>query len=261
RDRRLYLWYGRSGRIIGKLEGHVDAVTALAFNRSGRLLASGSADREILIWSQPRSSDLAGIDRDHREDPEPEVAHRVKLFGRPNLLLNPAADQKHHFWKRRGLAYVLEQTRGNRCFGIRAGGSFWQDVKLQDAAGKRLLIIGRLSAEKITPDTRHGLPYLFGTFHGGPQGEKQANLIDAKHMFCTAKRPKQWTVAWGAFEIPEGVDRVRVYLNQAVVQGEARYGAYFDDVGVYLFETDQQAADFFDRYRKRDWVGASDSKE
>ena len=39
-----------SGRVVGRLEGHGDAVSCLAFSPDGRTLATGSYDRTVKLW-------------------------------------------------------------------------------------------------------------------------------------------------------------------------------------------------------------------
>jgi WD40 repeat protein len=43
-----------TGKILAKLEGHKGVVTCVAFSGDGRLLATGSVEGEIKIWSLPR---------------------------------------------------------------------------------------------------------------------------------------------------------------------------------------------------------------
>ena len=49
-DKIVRLWEVASGRIVGKFEGHADAVAGLAFSPDGKRLASASYDRSIRIW-------------------------------------------------------------------------------------------------------------------------------------------------------------------------------------------------------------------
>ena len=39
-----------SGRVVGQLEGHRDAVSCLAFSPDGQTLATGSYDRTVKLW-------------------------------------------------------------------------------------------------------------------------------------------------------------------------------------------------------------------
>lgn len=51
KDRSIRLWSGTTGRCYGVGEGHVAAVTAVAFgHRSSGIVASGSADKLLKIW-------------------------------------------------------------------------------------------------------------------------------------------------------------------------------------------------------------------
>jgi len=47
----VVLWDVASGSEIGALKGHGKGVTQVAFSRDGRLLASGSTDNTIKIWT------------------------------------------------------------------------------------------------------------------------------------------------------------------------------------------------------------------
>src|SRR6476469_6815884 len=49
-DKIVRLWEVASGRVVGKFEGHADAVAGLAFSPDGKRLASASYDRSIRIW-------------------------------------------------------------------------------------------------------------------------------------------------------------------------------------------------------------------
>ncbi|HEY3997506.1 MAG TPA: hypothetical protein VGO93_01485 [Candidatus Xenobia bacterium] len=49
-DRLVYLWVGDK---LHKLKGHVLGVTSLAFSPDGSHLASGSRDRQIILWDVP----------------------------------------------------------------------------------------------------------------------------------------------------------------------------------------------------------------
>ncbi len=46
----IKIWDINSGKIIGKLEGHEDATTALAFNADGTALISAAKDNKVILW-------------------------------------------------------------------------------------------------------------------------------------------------------------------------------------------------------------------
>lgn len=53
----LSLWEARSGRMIRRFdESELDTVAGIAFAQDGRLLASGSADRQVRIWDVERGT-------------------------------------------------------------------------------------------------------------------------------------------------------------------------------------------------------------
>jgi WD40 repeat protein/uncharacterized caspase-like protein len=54
----VVLWDVAGGREMGALKGHGKGVTQVAFNRDGRLLASGSTDNTIRIWDQAARREL-----------------------------------------------------------------------------------------------------------------------------------------------------------------------------------------------------------
>lgn len=57
----IEVWEMPAMRHVGTLEGHEDVITALAFSRDGRVLASGAADTSVLLW------DVQALQRSHRE--------------------------------------------------------------------------------------------------------------------------------------------------------------------------------------------------
>lgn len=50
KENSIKIWDFYSGKIIGKLEGHEDATTALAFNQDGSKLVSAAEDGRIITW-------------------------------------------------------------------------------------------------------------------------------------------------------------------------------------------------------------------
>lgn len=49
-DGSIRLWSASSASVIATFNGHKKAVTALAFDKAGARLASGSKDTDIILW-------------------------------------------------------------------------------------------------------------------------------------------------------------------------------------------------------------------
>jgi hypothetical protein len=170
-----------------------------------------------------------------------------------NLLQNPDAELEARHWRALGQATV-EEANGKRLFVVRNGGYFLQDVILPGgAAGKFAVLIGRGSSERINPDGAiTGLPYLYGYMMapGNPEGERILAYLQGQQMRNSATSAGEWVRIWGIFEVPEGTGRIRFFLNQALRQGVPHNGsaARFDDLGLYLFPTEEEAKSFAASY-------------
>jgi len=173
-----------------------------------------------------------------------------------NLLQNPNADLEAQHWRAFGQATV-EEVNGNRCFVVRNGGYFIQDVILrEDAVGQFAVFIGRGSSERINPDGAiTGLPYLYGYMMapGEPNGGRIFAYLQGQQMRSSATSVGQWVKMWGIFRVPEGTGRIRFFLNQALRRGVPHNGsaACFDDLGLHLFSTKEKAEAFVSGYNQR----------
>lgn len=179
-----------------------------------------------------------------------------------NLLQNPDADLGAHHWRGWGQAAV-ESFGGRSVFVLRDQGHFSQDVTLPEGSGLTYaLFIGRGASERINPDGAiTGLPYLYGYMlpaaDAGPgrlaagRGEPVLAYLQGQQMRCTAGFPDEWVLMSGIFRVPEGARRIRFFLKQAERRGVPQNGsaARFDDLGLYLFQTFEEAKAFVAFYR------------
>jgi hypothetical protein len=167
-----------------------------------------------------------------------------------NLLQNPQADMQSQSWRTHGQATVETCATDNPCFVVRSGGYFIQDVSLSsEAIGQYALLIASGSSERINADGAiTGLPYLYGYMMdaGNPRGDYVLDYLQGQNMRALASRENEWVIMWGIFRVPEGTRRIRFFLNQAERKGVPHNGsaARFDDVGLYLFATEQDARAF-----------------
>jgi len=175
-----------------------------------------------------------------------------------NLLLNPNADAYMRHWQAWGDAAIEKSDDGNRYFVVRNKGHFSQDVLLpEDAAGKYVVLTGRASSERVNPDgTITGLPYLYGYMldDSSSRGGRILAYLQGQKMLCSCEEENRAAGLWGVFQVPEEARKLRFFLNQAERRGLPQSGsaARFDDLGLYLFETRQEAESFVKKYIQDD---------
>jgi hypothetical protein len=168
-----------------------------------------------------------------------------------NLLQNPNADLQSQFWRAYGQANVESCATDNPCFVLRNGGYFIQDVNISsDAVGWYALLVARASTERVLTDSGSitGLPSLYGYMMdaGEPRGGRVLAYLQGQNMSPLNVPKNEWVTLWGIFQVPDGTGRIRVFLNQALANGTPHNGSAtrFDDVGIYLFPTKQDAKSF-----------------
>ena len=171
-----------------------------------------------------------------------------------NLLQNPNADLEAQHWRAFGQA-TIEEVNGNRLSVVRnARGYFLQDIVVPEGSvGKFAVLIGRGSSERINPDGAiTGLPYLNGYMMapGRPEGGRIFAYLQGQQMRSSATSVGEWVKMWGVFRVPGGTGRIRFFLNQALRRGVPHSGsaARFDDLGLYLFPTEEEAKSFAASY-------------
>ncbi|HEX8247629.1 MAG TPA: hypothetical protein VF599_05640 [Pyrinomonadaceae bacterium] len=170
-----------------------------------------------------------------------------------NLLLNPNADAESDFWRKSGQANV-EEFNGDKVFVVRNKGGFSQDIVLSEAdANKYAVLIGRGSSERINADGAiTGLPYLYVYFlnEHKPDGSI-IKYLQGKRTLLRIQVKDEWGVMFGVFQVPKGTTGVRFFLHQAERLDVPQNGsaARFDNLGLYLFETEEDALKFVNQYK------------
>lgn len=174
-------------------------------------------------------------------------------FGQHNLLLNSDAKDQAKHWKPYGEAEVGDFD-GDSVFILRNGGYFVQDVKLSPGSnGKYALLIGKTSAQRINPkDSITGRPYLYGymIFDYKPAGSKINTYLQGQRMGHQSLAVDEWSKVYGIFRVADGTEVIRFFLKQASRREDPHDGseARFDNLGLYLFDSETDAASFAERY-------------
>jgi hypothetical protein len=154
----IHLWEPKKAKRLGRLKEHEGDVYALAFSPEGATLASGSADRKVILWrvgaaaastaggSTPAAKSTAPAKKPaEKEKKAPAVVEGplLELPGAKNLVRNPGANLGVTGWKRETDAEASAGAGGNPCLAVKYDGMFWQDVKLAAKAGSYVLVIAR----------------------------------------------------------------------------------------------------------------------
>lgn len=168
--------------------------------------------------------------------------------GPRNLLENPSAADGLTGWRTRGDAKIQDVAL-DLCFVVRNGGTFQQRVALPpDAPGKFVLFIARVSSERVEADITDR-PYLYGITWSAEGRALIYNQGQAMRGIGTV--PNEWATAWGIFLVPENAVAITFDLNQALRRGVPHTGsaARFDDAGLYVFDTRDEAEAFVRSYK------------
>ena len=181
----------------------------------------------------------------------------LRPVGRPkNLLANPSADDGFRGWTPYKETFI-ERVSGDPCFAVRNQGYILQDVALPEGSvGKYALLVGTLSTGRINEDNSiTGLPYLYGYMMMSSQG-RILSYLQGESMSFPGKRVNEWLPAYGVFPVPPETTMIRFFLNQAERKGDPQNGslARFDDLGLYLFDSDEEARLFVQELSTSEWL-------
>ena len=167
-----------------------------------------------------------------------------------NLLLNGKADSKTEHWHADEGATV-EEFNGDKVFVVRDSSVFQQYVRLTDEAiGKYALFIGRISSERAIVDNKRNinLRYLYMYFPRTPQVAYSQILRD------DAKSENEWHTIYAIHQVTKEDMKVSImkcflFHNQKQQVPNDGSAVRFDNLGLYLFETEKDALEFVKAYK------------
>jgi hypothetical protein len=216
----------------------------------GRGAAPPTPDREE-VWSLDEDGFLHIDTTERMPRAQPTSTHAVyrrvpvpPWKSGENLIDNPNGDRGRADWLATSDAAV-ESCGTDPCFVIRNRGQFSQTVLLpSDAAGKFAVVMGAAATERINPDGAiTDLPYLYGTFSSA---ERILGYLQGPDTRARPRFRDQWVTLSGIFPVPEGATRLNVRIGLAERQGTPHDGSAgrFDDLGAYLFASEEEARAF-----------------
>ena len=116
-----------------------------------------------------------------------------------------------------------------------------------------MLLIGSAAAERAHEKSgdQTGEAYIHGYGESLDPKRVRGKHYSARTLQTATRRPNTWATLWGVFEVDEGIRTVNFEIRQADGHSAKTGSASrFDDLGVYLFDTEQEAESFVARYER-----------
>jgi hypothetical protein len=260
-NQQINLWSMADHKRIGYILSKKANATALHFSPDGRNLIAGHEDREVVFWGVPRAGEVAVAPRtqparsaSRKRPAKSQQPERVTLLSQTNYLNNPNANQQQQFWKASGEAAVEECAPGDPCFVTRWDGGLVGTATLPaDAAGRTMLLIGSAAAERAHArgGDQTGEAYIHGYGEALDPELGIGKHYSARTLITSTREADTWTTLWGVFPVGEGIRKLSFEIRQAD-GSSAKTGSAsrFDDLGVYLFDTEAEAQSFVARYQQ-----------
>ncbi|MFH1575266.1 MAG: hypothetical protein ABIG68_14900 [Acidobacteriota bacterium] len=87
--------------------------------------------------------------------------------------------------------------------------------------------------------------------------------MQGQQMRSSSKVPNEWVPAYGIFQVPTNTGRIHLSLCQAEALGVPQDGsaARFDDLGLYLFESREEAELYLHHHligSRHQWAGSKE---
>ena len=169
----------------------------------------------------------------------------ITVGAQRNLLLNGQADYKTEHW------YIgettVEEFNGDKVFVLRKGGHLSQWVELtEEAAGKYALFIGRVSSEPANVDDKTPVnsPYFY-IFNVNPNAKSDGQIIR-----YDAKGENDWNTIYAIYQVPKKTFvKCVLYERKNLDTPSGASEMRFDNLGLYLFESEEDALKFAKAYK------------
>ena len=107
KDRKLWLWNLKTGKLVKTFVGHSDIISSVAFSSDSRYAISGSRDRTVRIWNV-NSGRLLDTYRGHNG-----FVSSVNFSSDGRYVLSGSYDKTLQFWDRRNARLIRRFKRGN----------------------------------------------------------------------------------------------------------------------------------------------------
>jgi hypothetical protein len=168
-----------------------------------------------------------------------------------NLLLNGKADSKTEYWNADREEAIVEEFNRDNVFVLRNGTSLQQYVQLTDEAiGKYALFIGFVTGERANVDDKRNtnLRYLYIYITA------TSAIAYTQIMRDNAKSENEWHTIYAIHQvtkedIKDSIMKCFLYHDEKQNVQNDGSAVRFDNLGLYLFETEEDALNFAKTYK------------
>lgn len=167
-----------------------------------------------------------------------------------NLLENGDAENNGVGWHFSSGDAIVDSSYGNPSFAIRNDASIRQTVDIRTIAGNYAVLMAITAAETIGST---GMGTVHGTFLDGNDPQLVIGSLMSNDLISTAAIPLQLVMLTDYVIIPSGTAEISIFLENTEVAGVPHDGAitWFDDVELWIVETEQDAIDRINTYKAR----------
>lgn len=200
-------------------------------------------EKKLLKWDAC-TNDESALPEDEAPfpDEEPDV-----WTPEGNLLLNPFADfemQDWLDWGDNGISFFGDDPAFYVHRNLSSSHMAQDYILPRGSAGKYVVFAGYV----MTGDDNENIQKarIWAYFMDSPS--TIIYPIVRANMMATWCGFGCWQPAWGVYEIPNKITRIRLFLDEAHRLGDGPTTAYFDDIEMRLFDTSEEAYVFVDSY-------------
>lgn len=164
-----------------------------------------------------------------------------------NLVQNPSADQGEEYWQKATADAFVQGDSGNPAFTSRNGAHMWQTIDITSVHGNYVVLVGISATQTIQVN---GMGNISCHFNDREDASHQFGKLDSPPLTSTSNTPNEWVVLADYALIPRDTGSVTVFLSVTNIPGESHDGTltWFDDIGLYIVDTLQEAIDLVDDY-------------
>jgi hypothetical protein len=167
-----------------------------------------------------------------------------------NLIENGDAENNGLGWNFSSFDATVHSASGNPAFAIRNDATLRHTVNIGNPLGAYVVVMAMSATETIGPT---GMGMIWGDFIDAVDPQLVVGGLFSNQLYSTATIPDQWVPLTAYIPIPSNAGQIMLYMANTEMPGVPHDGAWtwFDDVELWIVETEQEAIDLINAYKAR----------